>query len=645
MTPPKLGRYEIVDEIGKGAMGVVYLARDPLIGRLVALKTFRIGYSIRDQELEQFRIRFMREAQSAGILSHPNIVTIHDVVEQTEEGLAFIAMEYVRGTTLKALLQSDQPMSLAFVVDLVAQIAEALDYAHAHRVIHRDVKPANILITADNKVKITDFGIARLDTSNLTQEGQLLGTPNYMAPEQIQGKEIDHRADLFALGVVLYEMLTRHKPFQGENLTVVSHRIVYDHFTPPKEHAKDLPPGVEQVLDRALDKDPARRYQRAKDMADDLRRMLNATRDDLNETLSIAAWAPGTEPHHATPPGGTTMVSGASPGAAIPQAAAMPNAPNQPNPSKIPRQPMSPRRLFLSAGVAAVVAILAAAAILLGISWSGGPEKPAAEPVQNVAGTRYAALVRAGEKYRDTLKYPEAIQALKQALPLAPEAERPRIQLMIEDSEERLANFIANQTRAEQIVTHMIEARLAMQDHRFADAAVAADAVLLLDPAHAEALQTQADAQKGMANLRQRPRTAPGKQQAPREQIAAATPQPIAPSATPQQSAETAAQPAKLRITLGSAGPEATVRIQIKGNVILNHPFKGRRTRLLRRAEPFSADKTIEVPAGSNDLQIYVALRNKAADFTARSGFFQAGETRILAIQVSESGEVSVNLN
>ncbi|HEX6862734.1 MAG TPA: serine/threonine-protein kinase, partial [Thermoanaerobaculia bacterium] len=272
MTPPKLGRYEIVDEIGKGAMGVVYLARDPLIGRLVALKTFRIGYSVRDQELEQFRIRFMREAQSAGILSHPNIVTIHDVVEQTEEGLAFIAMEYVRGTTLKALLQSDQPMSLQFVVDLVAQIAEALDYAHAHRVIHRDVKPANILITADNRVKITDFGIARLDTSNLTQEGQLLGTPNYMAPEQIQGKEIDHRADLFALGVVLYEMLTRHKPFQGENLTVVSHRIVYDHFTPPKEYARDLPPGVEQVLDRALEKDPNRRYQRAKDMADDLRR-------------------------------------------------------------------------------------------------------------------------------------------------------------------------------------------------------------------------------------------------------------------------------------------------------------------------------------------------------------------------------------
>src|SRR4051812_2327718 len=297
LTPTKLGRYEIADEIGKGAMGVVYLARDPLIGRLVALKTFRIGYSIKDQEMEQFRIRFMREAQSAGILTHPNIVTIHDVVEQTEEGMAFIAMEYVRGTNLKMVLQGDQPMSLPFVVDVVAQVAEALDYAHAHRVIHRDVKPANILITADNRVKITDFGIARLDTSNLTQEGQLLGTPNYMAPEQIQGKEVDYRADLFALGVVLYEMLTRHKPFQGENLTVVSHRIVYDQFTPPRDSADTLRRGWERIPARAGERAPARRYQRARDMVEDLRRvMAEGARDDLNETLSIASWTPGTGP-------------------------------------------------------------------------------------------------------------------------------------------------------------------------------------------------------------------------------------------------------------------------------------------------------------------------------------------------------------
>jgi tRNA A-37 threonylcarbamoyl transferase component Bud32 len=293
LSPSKLGRYEIVDEIGKGAMGVVYLARDPLIGRLVALKTFRIGYSIKDAELEQFRARFIREAQSAGILSHPNIVTIHDVVERGEEGMAFIAMEYVRGTNLKSVLQEPQRPTMPYICEILGQIADGLDYAHSCKVIHRDIKPANILITTDNRAKITDFGIARLDTSNLTQEGQLLGTPNYMSPEQILGRDVDHRADIFSLGVVLYEMVTRHKPFQGENLTVVSHRIVYDHFTPPREYADDLPPGAEQVLAKALEKDPARRYQRARDMADDLRRVLGSAgkRDQLNETQSLSATA------------------------------------------------------------------------------------------------------------------------------------------------------------------------------------------------------------------------------------------------------------------------------------------------------------------------------------------------------------------
>jgi predicted Ser/Thr protein kinase len=333
LSPSKLGRYEIVEEIGKGAMGVVYLARDPLIGRLVALKTFRIGLSIKDAELEQFRARFIREAQSAGILSHPNIVTIHDVVERAEEGLAFIAMEFVRGTNLKSVLQEPQRPTLTYACEILTQIADGLDYAHSCKVIHRDIKPANILITTDDRAKITDFGIARVDTSNLTQEGQLLGTPNYMSPEQILGRDVDHRADIFSLGVVLYEMVTRHKPFQGENLTVVSHRIVYDAFTPPREYAADLPPGTEQILTKALEKDPGRRYQRARDMADDLRRVLGSVgrRDLLNETQSLSATAalPAhlVRPREARVPGGAGLAAvgaagGARSGAAVPALAA-----------------------------------------------------------------------------------------------------------------------------------------------------------------------------------------------------------------------------------------------------------------------------------------------------------------------------------
>lgn len=273
-TPSKLGRYEVLEELGKGSMGVVYLAKDPLIGRLVALKTFHVSHGLGDSEIQQFHARFLREAQSCGILSHPNIVTIHDIVVPAEPGDVFMAMEYVRGSNLKQLLQRAGRPEIEFTSRVVCQVADALDYAHSKGVVHRDVKPANILLTAENEVKITDFGIALLNTSNLTQDGQMLGTPNYMAPEQIRGVEVDHRADIFSLGVVLYEMLTRRKPFPGDNLTVVTYRIVNEAFEPPEKYIGQLHPGLREVLDRALAKNPDDRFSTASEMAAELRRLL-----------------------------------------------------------------------------------------------------------------------------------------------------------------------------------------------------------------------------------------------------------------------------------------------------------------------------------------------------------------------------------
>ena len=297
-TPTRLGRYEIVRSLGKGAMGVVFLARDPLIGRLVALKTFRVEPGADEAEVDYFRSRFIREAQSAGILSqHPGIVIIHDVVHG-DGGPTFIAMEYVEGTDLKAMLREGRPLAYPFIIDVVRQIADALDYAHAHGVVHRDVKPANVIITPEGRAKITDFGIARVEASNLTQEGQMLGTPNYMAPEQIQGSEVDHRADIFSLGVIVYELLTRQKPFQGENMTVVSHHIVYDDFTPPERYVEDLPPGVAEVLRRALAKDPAERFGRASDLAADLAAALSGAGDPSLEQTQVVQVPPVGE----TPP-------------------------------------------------------------------------------------------------------------------------------------------------------------------------------------------------------------------------------------------------------------------------------------------------------------------------------------------------------
>jgi len=264
----KLGRYEVLNELGKGAMGVVYLAKDPVIGRLVAIKTIKTSQTgDDDSESREFRERFVREAQTAGILSHPNIVTIHDIGEDTESRASFIAMEYIEGRNLKSLLQDKNKFTWDEIADLIAQIGEALDYAHRKGIIHRDIKPANIILTTDGKVKITDFGIAKVASSNLTTTGQFLGTPNYMSPEQVSGAPVDGRSDIFSLGVVLYELLTNRKPFQGDNLTAISYKIVHEDFTPPAELSSDIPPEFNPIVARAMAKDPWNRYQRGKDMA------------------------------------------------------------------------------------------------------------------------------------------------------------------------------------------------------------------------------------------------------------------------------------------------------------------------------------------------------------------------------------------
>jgi Serine/threonine protein kinase len=239
-APKRFGRYEVIRELGKGAMGVVYLGRDPVIGRLVALKTIR-AVSEDDVEQKEFQERFLREAQAAGILSHPNIVTVHDVGEDSATSTSFIAMEYVEGKNLKQLVTEKTTFGFERIAEIIGQVAEALDYAHRRGIVHRDVKPANIIITPEGQVKITDFGIAKIEKSNLTTTGQFLGTPNYMSPEQVTGDAVDGRSDLFSLGVVLYELLTRKKPFTAENLTSISYKIVHERFVPPETYDAGIP--------------------------------------------------------------------------------------------------------------------------------------------------------------------------------------------------------------------------------------------------------------------------------------------------------------------------------------------------------------------------------------------------------------------
>lgn len=267
MSIQKLGRYQIVSEVGKGAMGTVYKAIDPLIERTVAIKAINLDLS--KEELASFEERFYREAKSAGQLSHPNIVTIYDIGET--DNVAYIAMEFLEGQSLRELLDSGAVLAIDRISRIAAQVAEGLAYAQKHGIVHRDIKPANIVITRSGVVKITDFGIAHMPSASRTQAGMVLGSPKYMSPEQVVGKTVDGRSDIFSLGVMLYEMLTGQSPFAGDNISTIMYRILNETPLNPSIVNARIPLAFDTIITKALAKRPEDRYQTAKEMARDLK--------------------------------------------------------------------------------------------------------------------------------------------------------------------------------------------------------------------------------------------------------------------------------------------------------------------------------------------------------------------------------------
>ncbi|OLC54590.1 MAG: hypothetical protein AUH92_03620 [Acidobacteria bacterium 13_1_40CM_4_69_4] len=282
--PKTIGRYEILEEVGRGSMGVVYRARDPRIGRTVALKTIAFSFPLGPGEEEEFLQRFYHEAQVAGRLNHPNIVTIYDVGEKGTGGDAYIVMEFVSGTNLHDLLAGGGRLPLMQVVEVVEKLAQALDYAHENGVVHRDIKPANILLTESGQPKILDFGIARLAAGGLTRPGKFFGTPNYMSPEQVIGAEIGGRTDQFSLGIILYQLLTGEKPFVGDSVTAISYQVVNVDPPPPSKLNPALRPPFDRIIRKALAKSASDRYARCQDLAGDLKGAVNEWRESAEQS-------------------------------------------------------------------------------------------------------------------------------------------------------------------------------------------------------------------------------------------------------------------------------------------------------------------------------------------------------------------------
>jgi eukaryotic-like serine/threonine-protein kinase len=389
MAEQKIGRYEVIGELGKGAMGLVYKALDPTIGRTVALKTMRTD--VHGMESEEMLKRFQNEARAAGVLNHPNIITVYDAGEI--DGLFFIAMELMEGVTLHSILVQQHTLPAEKVIEISRQVLPGLDYAHAHGVIHRDVKPANIMIAPDGTAKIMDFGIAKAG-GGMTSAGQVLGTPNYMAPEQVKGRPLDGRSDLFSYGVILYEMVTGEKPFTGQNVTTIIYKIIHEEPIPPRELDVTIHPGLSAVIQRSLAKNPDERYQRGAELVRDLENYKSL--GGLGDTTSVMQSSgpipigadsgttmqmPSSGAQEASVARAEAMAAAAAGGVAVaaaPGSGSYAVAPEPPSPPALPKldstvnalpkkAPATAAKKSKSAGVLIAVAVLVIAA--LGMGW------------------------------------------------------------------------------------------------------------------------------------------------------------------------------------------------------------------------------------------------------------------------------------
>ncbi len=362
--PEKIGRYEILSTVGRGAMGIVYKARDPLICREVALKQVALPAGLSEEQREEFSRRFFQEARAAGNLHHPNIVTVYDVGE--EGGAPFMTQEFVDGESLGALLKRRPVLPPEEALDIARQVALGLAYAHGRGVVHRDIKPDNILVDSTGRVVITDFGVAHLESSDLTRTGEILGTPHFMSPEQVTGQPLDGRSDLFSLGVVLFVMLTGERPFQGDTISTVCYHIVH---SPPRPEIgrMALLPEVPGVIGRLLSKDREGRFPSGGDLVHALDRIRMSLLGEATQSAGKGASSIG--PYAAQNGDAPTIGT--------------PLEPTVRTPEDLP--PHSARRGSLNPLVYGILGILAAVVIVGGIvRWAGHPPRDS-EPAASAA--------------------------------------------------------------------------------------------------------------------------------------------------------------------------------------------------------------------------------------------------------------------
>ncbi len=609
-----MGRYEVVRELGKGAMGIVYLAKDPLIGRLVALKTIRLADTADDEEAKEFQERFLREAQAAGSLSHPSIVTVHDIGQDPESNYSYIAMEYVEGRNLKEVLSSAESLAFDEAAEIVAQVAEALDYAHSRGIVHRDVKPANIIL-CDSRAKITDFGIAKIASavSNLTSTGQFLGTPNYMAPEQVKGTRVDGRTDIFSLGIVLYEALSRKKPFGGDSLTTISYRIVHEPFQRLTEVDPKIPDGFEAIVAKCLSKDPAVRYQRGRELAEDLRRVqrgvVPAARLDADSTAVF-----GVADRDSTIVGGLGEGTGGAGTATGTSVAEMSTA------SKPRRAGWAKRRISALVFFGVIAALLIPLSAIAFSMWQGKVDVPPIDVKREKEVQNKKRLRQEAEALIARRNVEGAYEKYRELLAVAPNSRWARERLT--RLEEIKLQQMSQREKQDQAQVRLQEGKDLFEKKEYEEAVPAFEEAFLLDPNLTEA-QTYLGFIKTALDLRRL-----GRQPASPQRVESAQP-------AAQPGAQPVAGNATLRIIFnGATSDVGYVLVKVNGETVLHENLYTGGTGRFNRRNPRPLNVTREIPSGQVNVETAVVIQ--------RLGF--TNETRSLPATVSPGSEATLTL-
>jgi serine/threonine protein kinase len=667
----KLGRYEIVRELGKGAMGIVYLAKDPLIGRLVALKTIRPSAHADDEDTREFQQRFVREAQAAGILNHPSIVTVHDIGQDEPSGMSFIAMEYVEGQNLKEVLAQGRPLSFEQAADIMAQVAEGLDFAHAKGIVHRDVKPANIILLEGNRAKITDFGIAKITSAvaNLTTTGQFLGTPNYMAPEQIKGTPVDGRSDIFSLGICLYECLTHRKPFGGDSLTSISYKIVHEPFPPLHDINPTIPDGFAEVVAHCLEKDPAKRFQRGKDLANALRAVMRGerpmrsnepmfadatvvTRAD-HERVSTHERVPTMEIPFPEAEHGTTVESPqpletnpnpANVRQAVPSSAVKP-VKTAKTPSAPIWKPLLTKRINPIVFIAIPCVLLAILGIAMLVMNARKVKVPAVDTRAEARVAKERKLREEGNRLLHEGRVTDAYDRYSQLLKLAPRS--PAILAIMQKlSQIRQQNEAGRQQLADG--QQKFEQGLALYNQKkFAESIPFFDAAFHINPSSDAAAQYLKLAQqedervKSQRTAARAARTATQPARQAQTTTATAVPASTRPATTTRPpAAQTASGTASITTIVNSSVSDGYIVVRAGADEVARENLWGER-RIFHTHIPRPVNVTKEFPAKNADLDVWVVVPSLAINDhkTLRAQSFEPGVNRKLVVSINPASK------